>query len=668
MSRNPDLLHMHDDPAVRTEAATLLSDMSGIRPVAIREGLVDAYVDLSRIRSEIAAVDEEHVQELSILFDDEINKSKSNKTGQLLPVLLGDVPGEPQLLIADGFHRTESLRRRGAVAVYASIRPNLPLGDLIDLRILATSSQQSVQFARIATWIDDAWKVSPWANGKMSPVEAFKMQSLGPHELENTAARFGISLKMAKDMVAWADLKCSQWKVKPKTIQKNLIAAQSADPELVQQVRDSRQGNAKAKAVATGVPVLSSGQLHAIASVVPAEYPLQRVIAGSATLQRLTIAQTRMLARAVGKATSLSQAQQIINSRDWRRENTSKSTALKPEAVAVSVSAPAPAPTPAPAEIRTDDPDITGLRRVIIEEALIVASLRLALKNQRNKPNETVTPPTVELDDAQMRLMGSLLPRLSPLERQVLVLASCFKKSPQVVASVLGCTAEDVRAAILTADKLMRTPEITKQPEGKSFEELIQADKTMILPDAPHRSIFWRDGAKGSRFTDDISVCGLQFGRGEIAVLEKTDDPTLQHDKCGYLAALGLSNMEIAGALVLAEDSVKSQLRKLFKERNVASRTQLAESYIADGTFQIIPGPGPLILTETQATVMQYVAEGLTSHQIARMMCVAEATVRSHLTRIYARNNIHRREQATLAAIFTKAATAQQPKRINITD
>jgi NarL family two-component system response regulator LiaR len=56
-------------------------------------------------------------------------------------------------------------------------------------------------------------------------------------------------------------------------------------------------------------------------------------------------------------------------------------------------------------------------------------------------------------------------------------------------------------------------------------------------------------------------------------------------------------------------------------------------------------------LTEREVEVLQHVAQGLSNRQIADMLTISEATVRTHMSNILAKLNLDSRTQAALYAL-----------------
>lgn len=275
----------------------------GIQVVNQRQGgLVEAFVPIKVVYREDVAVDETHVLELAGSIDAE--SRQGTHAGQLSPVLLGVVPDLSQLPIIDGFHRVAALDRLGRERVFATIKPDSSWEDIYDLRILTAVSHKTVQFARLMSWVDDAWERSPW-NERLKASQAFTLKLPGM-----TGSRLGLSPDEATAIREWVDRKCEQWRVSPVKIYQNLSTAQIADPDLVQQAR--------ARAGGRTLEALTPQHLTAVAQTLPHRFELQREVASAAMEHRLTVRSTQALATAVSRAENPDQAREIIQSRSWQ--------------------------------------------------------------------------------------------------------------------------------------------------------------------------------------------------------------------------------------------------------------------------------------------------------------------------------------------------------------
>lgn len=66
---------------------------------------------------------------------------------------------------------------------------------------------------------------------------------------------------------------------------------------------------------------------------------------------------------------------------------------------------------------------------------------------------------------------------------------------------------------------------------------------------------------------------------------------------------------------------------------------------------KISPEPIVEVLTEREMEILQMVARGMTNQAIADVLVIAERTVRTHVSNILSKLNLHNRTQATLVAL-----------------
>lgn len=282
-----------------------VSLLDNVRIVNRREGgLIEAYVPISTIYREDVPVDDSHVADLRDSIDQESKLNKSS--GQLSAIILGEVSGFDKFPIIDGFHRTPALEMLGRSEAFATIRTNCTWEDVFDLRILATSTHRVVKFARVVEWIEEAWKFSPWADR----IKAHQAFSLNTAYSSFSGIRTGLDSEDIRQINAYIEDKCKKWRFKPGTLARYLAVSETADPELIKKVRDIK--------VSEKSNSINSRQLMAIASVLPYDYPLQRLVAGVVQVENLNEGKTRILSALVGQAHSTNEAIRLIDSGVWR--------------------------------------------------------------------------------------------------------------------------------------------------------------------------------------------------------------------------------------------------------------------------------------------------------------------------------------------------------------
>lgn len=282
-------------------------------------GLVEAYVPIDLVNQEEVAVDQAHVLELAESIR---QQSKTHEiTGQLSPVLLGQLPDQDKFVIIDGFHRVPAVKLAGSEIVYATIKTSCTPEDVIDLRIVAANSHKKVKFARIVEWVDEAWQTTPWA-GRADVSQAFVMTFLNSAGTGKGKIGNGLTKEDVQEIRGWVRQKCEQWDVNPVSVDKYLRTARQADPELVKAARERTSGHK--------LEVVTPMHLSQIVRHLPNDYTIQDIVARQAVANTLTVAQTQSLSLAISKAKTYEEMDNAIDSRIWERmSSVSKSIASK---------------------------------------------------------------------------------------------------------------------------------------------------------------------------------------------------------------------------------------------------------------------------------------------------------------------------------------------------
>jgi hypothetical protein len=286
--------------------------LSRIEVVNRREGnLIDAYVPISSIYIEDVPVDESHVAEMT---------ASLQKYRQISPVSLGMIPDFSQFLITDGFHRTRSMRDMGQEKIYANIKPNCTWDDIADLRVgAAATAHPSIKFARLVKWVDEAWQLSPWKD-KLKVAQAFSLR----YQNGLTGERMGIKKDEVKEIKDWVNKKCTQWRISAPYLYQHLLIAQSADPELVQQVRERYDGHHFA---------LTSQHLGAITKAFPNKFEEQNIIVKEIAARNLTVKSTKMLVTDLAKGGTIGEIKSMIaKGGEWTTSKEDINKAEKPVA------------------------------------------------------------------------------------------------------------------------------------------------------------------------------------------------------------------------------------------------------------------------------------------------------------------------------------------------
>jgi excisionase family DNA binding protein len=263
-------------------------------------GLIECNVPLSLICTEDVPVNYEHVQRLAASIREESDKTQDG-TGQLSPILLGEVNNEGLLYIIDGFHRCAALKEAEVDVAHATIRQST-WDDVIDLRILTARTHKTVQFARIVDWVNDSWARTPWS-GKLSAAQAFYLYRHPDSRWRDIAP------KDVEGIMDWVEVKSTLWKASASTIQSHLSVAGVADPELVKEARNSPRGDRMTR--------ITPGHLKVIAKGLPLRFDIQRLVANTAVQQNLTIPETRSLVGMVADCRDREEGVKLIGEINW---------------------------------------------------------------------------------------------------------------------------------------------------------------------------------------------------------------------------------------------------------------------------------------------------------------------------------------------------------------
>ncbi len=192
----------------------------------------------------------------------------------------------------DGFHRVASLRMIGRESVRAEVLYGLTDEETYDLRVLATT-RRSVQYARVASWMQKSFEESMWAEKGLTLVQIFSLAA------QNTSgSRLGLSEKEAEEAKLWAIAKAELWGKSPQTIWQERMVIDKADPDLVQKVRVGAGGKHTKKGV------INPTRLKAIVDILPGEenFALQNRLANLQSEHNLDVPELQQVALSVANA------------------------------------------------------------------------------------------------------------------------------------------------------------------------------------------------------------------------------------------------------------------------------------------------------------------------------------------------------------------------------
>lgn len=176
--------------------------------------------------------------------------------------------------------------------------------------------------------------------------------------------------------------------------------------------------------------------------------------------------------------------------------------------------------------------------------------------------------------------------------------------------------------------------------------------------------------------TDDVAVVG-ECGRGEEALrlaIELAPDVVLMDlrlpgldgvEATARIVASGASRVlvvtahdsdgDVAGALAagatgyVLKDAPRDELIRAV--RGAARGESVLAAAVATTLVTHLRGPTPPALTRRELDVLRYIACGLSNPEIGRELFIGEATVKSHVTRIFEKLGVTDRTAAVTAAI-----------------
>jgi len=236
------------------------------------------------------------------------NKAKepNGRNGQIDPVILGEIEGEPLYRVIDGFHRCAALKKGEIGEVVATIMPTT-WEEVIDLRIMTARTHKVVQFARVVDWVNDSWERTPWAD-RFNVTQAFVL-----YKSSSAAKRMGISGSEVSEINDWVRAKCNKWDLSAAVIYNHLSVASIADPQLAR--------NARYRISGSKLEEITPGHLKVIAKALPLRFDMQRLAADTAVARNLGISETRALVNRLAGCDNLEEAQHLTDHLQEQRPN-----------------------------------------------------------------------------------------------------------------------------------------------------------------------------------------------------------------------------------------------------------------------------------------------------------------------------------------------------------
>lgn len=231
------------------------------------------------METEFAIVDDSHANELK--------QSMAQERGQISPIVVRarEVDGQIRYDVIDGFHRTEGMRRLGKNIISARVLYGCDDEELFDQRILAASSVKSVQFPRIAAWINNSFSETAWSKKGLTATQAF-----GITVADSESSRQGLTVEEVSELKEWARKKCGQWGRTTADTYRILRIVSKSNPELVKEVRTSGGGKDRRARI-------TPERLAAIALTLPGEeyFEAQAAVMDYVLEERLYAEETKQL-------------------------------------------------------------------------------------------------------------------------------------------------------------------------------------------------------------------------------------------------------------------------------------------------------------------------------------------------------------------------------------
>jgi hypothetical protein len=187
---------------------------------------------------------------------------------QLVPVLVrARLDGDNEIVYdyIDGLHRLWGLSILAWNEAGAEVMYGCSDEKMYDLRVISASSVPSIQYARVAQWVQSSFSTSVWADKGFTLTQVF---SLAVND--SSGRNLGLTKQEGREAKQWAKEKAKIWNRPLVTIWQVARTVDAADPQLVPQVRLSSGRNSKG--------ILTPARLTSIARPLAKEYGLQRKV------------------------------------------------------------------------------------------------------------------------------------------------------------------------------------------------------------------------------------------------------------------------------------------------------------------------------------------------------------------------------------------------------
>lgn len=243
-------------------------------------------IPVGRIVLDACIVDDSHVGSLA--------ESMSSDRGQISPITVRArmEMGQDEKIyydVIDGFHRSAGLVALQKEIAKATVIYGCGNEELFDLRVLAANSVRSVQFARVANWMQFSFSQTEWAKKDLTLSQVFSLVVFN-----SNGSKLGLTTDEAERLKRWVKDKAKTWNKPVPTIWEEMRSVEKAAPDLVAIVRVGGGGHGKKG-------VLSPARFMAVVDELPDEYELQRRVVQVVLANNLVEKQARTYAKAIAQ-------------------------------------------------------------------------------------------------------------------------------------------------------------------------------------------------------------------------------------------------------------------------------------------------------------------------------------------------------------------------------
>ncbi|WP_086825403.1 response regulator transcription factor [Streptomyces sp. NRRL B-24572] len=156
------------------------------------------------------------------------------------------------------------------------------------------------------------------------------------------------------------------------------------------------------------------------------------------------------------------------------------------------------------------------------------------------------------------------------------------------------------------------------------------------------------------RLTPDVALVDLRMpvmdGVEATAAIAAGPAPTRVLVLTTYDTDVEIERAVEAGAVgYLLKDTTADQLAEAV--RSAARGETVLAPRVAERLVALMRRPAPVVLTAREQDVLGAVADGLSNAEIGRRLVIAEATVKTHLLRVFAKLDVSDRTRAVVVAL-----------------